>query len=116
MAMRAARSPSQGRGNRNPNIARDGIVCKTLVTPMTGLAHRGERVSQMPAGTAIMVALSMAAPVSQRCSSVKVAISPPYCEKKDVLMLDVPFHPHPLARDERRAHKPRSQDDQNGGT
>ena len=34
----------------------------------TGLAQRGERVSQMPAGMAMAAANSMAAPVSQRCS------------------------------------------------
>ena len=50
MAMRAARSPSQGNGSRNPNMASEGMVCSTLATPITGLAQRGERVSQMPRG------------------------------------------------------------------
>src|SRR5437868_14252908 len=81
--MRAARSPSQGNGRRKPNIASEGIVCKTFVTPIMGFAQRGERVSQIPAGTARTVALSIAAPVSHRCSSVRLAISSPYCERKD---------------------------------
>ena len=68
MAMRAARSPSHGSGSRNPNMASEGIVCRILAAPITGLAQRGARVSQMPAGTAIAAANSMAAPVSQRCS------------------------------------------------
>ncbi len=67
-------------------MASEGIVCSIFVRPITGLAQRGERVSQMPAGIARMAANSMAAPVSQRCSSVSVAISPPYCDRNEVLM------------------------------
>ena len=51
MAMRAARSPSHGNGSRNPNMASEGIVCSMFAAAITGFAHRGERVSQIPAGT-----------------------------------------------------------------
>ena len=78
MAMRAARSPSHGSGSRKPNMARDGMVCRMLAAPMTGLAQRGARVSQMPAGTAMAVANSIAAPVSHTCSMLRVAMAPPY--------------------------------------
>src|ERR1035441_9942864 len=89
MAMRAARSPSHGSGSRNPNMASEGMVCRILANAITGFAHRGARVSHMPAGTAIATAKSMAAPVSQRCSSVNVAISPAYCEKKVELIREL---------------------------
>src|SRR3974390_3495460 len=78
IAIRAARSPNHGRGSKNPNMASEGIVCRMFATAMTGLANRCERVRQIPAGTAIAVARSIAAPVSQRCSIVSVAIEPPY--------------------------------------
>src|SRR6266568_2451741 len=103
--MRAARSPSQGSGNRNPNIASDGIVCSTFATAITGFAHRGARLSQTPAGTAIAVANNIAAPVSHICSSVNVAISPPYCVRKPALIPDSPElllrNPLSLRRDDR---------------
>src|SRR5271165_198267 len=90
MAMRAARSPSQGRGRRNPKRAREGMVWRMLARPMTGRAQAGARVRAMPVGTAMAVAASMAAPVSQRCSRVRVAISEPNWERKDVMGVD-PF-------------------------
>src|SRR5580698_5259913 len=90
MAMRAARSPNHGNGSRKPNMANDGMVCRILATVMTGFAHRGERVSHTPAGIAIAAAKSMAAPVSHRCSTVSVAISPPYCDQKPPLISALP--------------------------
>src|SRR6478672_8072503 len=88
--MRAARSPSHGKGKRNPNIASEGMVCKIFASAMTGRAHRGERVSHMPAGTAIADANNIAAAVSQRCSSVRVAIWPPYLARKEEFISFLP--------------------------
>src|ERR1017187_1459274 len=112
--MRAARSPSQGNGKRKPNMAREGMVCRTLAMAMTGFAHRGDRVSQMPAGTAIAVAKSIAAPESQRCSMVSVAISLPYSVRKAEFMPVSPsmrFGGRCFARrDEMHGYKPGFQD------
>src|ERR1039457_1692519 len=110
MAIRAARSPSQGNGSRKPNIANEGIVCRMLAAPITGVAHRGERVSQIPAGTVIAMANSIAPPASHKCSRVRVTISLPYFLRKLLLIRALPalysvrfFH-----RDDRRKHRPRS--------
>ena len=79
MAMRAARSPIQGNGNRKPKSARLGMVWMIFTTPSTGLAQRGCRVSQMPVGTPMAAANNIADPVSHRCSRVSSAISEACC-------------------------------------
>src|SRR5580698_2354514 len=113
--MRAARSPSHGKGSKNPNMAREGMVCRILAAPMTGFAQRGERVSQMPAGTAMAVAKSIAAAVSQRCSRVSVAISLPYWARKPELMV-VPRLLRRAGYDEMSEHRLQSPDDESEET
>src|SRR5215468_11147250 len=110
IAMRAARSPNHGRGSKKPNMASEGMVCSTLATPITGFAHRGERVSHTPAGIASVAAKSIAAPVSQRCSIVSVPISFPYCDRNGQLMIEQPHFCCEPARDEMREHKRLLQD------
>ena len=48
-----------GSGSRKPNIARLGIVCTTLATPISGAASRGRRAAKMPSGTPIATAISV---------------------------------------------------------
>jgi len=82
MAMRAARSPSQGRGSKKPNMAREGMVWRMLAMPITGRAQRGERARRMPAGMAMAAAKNMAEAVSHRCSMVRVRIVEAFWERK----------------------------------
>src|SRR5215470_11783823 len=103
MAMRAASSPSHGKGNKKPNMARLGMVWTIFTNPKTGLAHLKCRVSHIPVGTPITIAQSMAAPVSQRCSIVRVRIWSPYCPRNPII--SVAPDPDPACHGERHLHR-----------
>ena len=60
--MIAGNLPTPNSGIINANKAREGIVCKALVKPITIVAAFGKRVSKTPSGTAMMIPMIKASP------------------------------------------------------
>src|SRR5882672_8703284 len=67
--------PTKGRGIRNPNKARLGIVCITPATASTGRARRRFRVSRIPTGTPTRTATAVESSTRIRCWTTRPASS-----------------------------------------
>src|SRR6185369_668513 len=67
--------PTKGRGIRNPNKARLGIVCSTPATASTGRARRRFRVSRIPTGTPMATATAVESSTRIKCWTTRPASS-----------------------------------------
>src|SRR5450432_888633 len=62
-------------GIKKPNIARLGMVCRTLTNPTTGRRMDSACVSQMAAGIAMAAAIATDTTTRKRCSSERSSAS-----------------------------------------
>src|SRR3989442_13626989 len=83
--------PMKGKGIRNPNSARLGMVCITFAIPRSGPRRRFRRVIRIPSGKAIAMAIAVEIKTSQTCCAMCATMSDQLDRRNSIIELSAHY-------------------------